>query len=491
MDQVYIPHSLMFWLFNEVKESSFHQPSRVARAKEVRELISDRKITILREEYPESIDLGLEVGDELAVLFEVASSKCEYHSYVVRSLPIHKSGSYMEESANLNGHENQVIECCHVVMALRRYGEISESEESNALSFLEKHEVMDNLGFFIERNAHLLLDDLSVSYFQSIGLFKKLINSDFLVSVHKHVDNECSSLVKLEEHFSNISCKLESIRQELAIGLANDKVKLTRLSSNERDQDLSVLTDLFEINDHVGGVVMDDRFGNQHPNFSLKGTTIPTYTTIDLLCTLYKQNKLHEKDYYAGLITLRSAQYHIIPLTINELNYWIHNSTVDKGVLIESMELKTIRRYLLKLKMSNSIQLPRDANWLIQMLKTISTSLKELWLTEMSHEEKIARSNWLSSLLDYRGWASFHQKLAGEGLGESGLMLKVQSLLLKSVHNQTLPDEYWNWLEKYVLHPVKREEPITYKQLMLFSKQEIKRQVCDDDLWSTIEKENI
>jgi hypothetical protein len=139
--------------------------------------------------------------------------------------------------------------------------------------------------------------------------------------------------------------------------------------------------------------------------------------------------------------------------------------------------------------MSNSIQLPRDAQWIIDMTKVISHSLKGLWGCDLSEDEKIAKSNWLYDILDYRGWASFHQTQAGEGLAVNGMAMKINSLLIRSVDNIQIGVMYWQWLDKHVIEPLKSDEPVVYRAVVELAKNEISRQIHDDSLWNSISKE--
>jgi hypothetical protein len=203
-----------------------------------------------------------------------------------------------------------------------------------------------------------------------------------------------------------------------------------------------------------------------------------------VLNTLFSNDDIHEIDYYSSIIKLRSAHYHLIPIKKDELNFWLSKAIVIEGRLNETLELKAIRLYLIKLKMSNSIQLPRDAQWILDITKEISLSLVSLWKLDLNEADKIARSNWLYDILDYRGWAPFHGVEAGEHLAVNGMALKIHSLLSSSADNVRLNVNYWNWLEEHVFNDLKLSEPVVYKQIVEFSKKAVSRHLQDESLWS-------
>ena len=99
----------------------------------------------------------------------------------------------------------------------------------------------------------------------------------------------------------------------------------------------------------------------------------------------------------------------------------------------------------------------------------------------------MAKSNWVYLIVDYRGWAHFHQSDAGIGLSQSGMAMQVFTLLLKPQKSGSTNDDYWEWVNQYVIKPLKNSEPLIYKQMLGICKREIIRQLNDRDLWNRLE----
>ena len=218
-EQITIPHSLMFWLYREVKNAAYHQPSRIERAKEVRNFIADNLITVSSTRIPKSIELGLEVGDELAALCDEAIDlEKDKPCLVVCSMPITKAGSYLEELADITQVEHLIVECNHVVKSMRLHGYISESEEIDALSFLQTREEFEETSIELNEGINLYLNSLSISYFQTIGLLDKLVYSSFNIFIHISESERCRKLVSLEGMYKKVSGCLKEIADILGEG---------------------------------------------------------------------------------------------------------------------------------------------------------------------------------------------------------------------------------------------------------------------------------
>ena len=123
-------------------------------------------------------------------------------------------------------------------------------------------------------------------------------------------------------------------------------------------------------------MIIDDRFCNQHPNFQQNNELVPSYTTLDVVKSLLDDDVISTQEDFNSIILLREANFHLIPFTELELHHWLNKAQFKEGRLVETAELKVIRKYLTKLKMSSSVVLPRDAEWLAFTLRFIQPVMK-------------------------------------------------------------------------------------------------------------------
>ena len=167
-DAVYVPHSTLAWLFEEKQKAAFHQPSRIKDAHQVRDLLAR---DVLEKFVPSTVadgDLSVQVGDELAVLIaeaEMVRDDDDTQRIVVRSSPVHRLSSLMDEEADLTGHAAVLSSCLSVVEKLREKGQITAEEEKRARAYLQLHEKPWPNQPEITDGAVLYLDDLAITYF--------------------------------------------------------------------------------------------------------------------------------------------------------------------------------------------------------------------------------------------------------------------------------------------------------------------------------------
>ena len=181
-EKVVVPHNMLGWLFEERQKIQFHQPSKIAEAKELKGLIDSKALSKFEATATSQAALAAEIGDELASLFAEAEAdfgEDQRQRLVVRSAPIHRIGSLMEEEAKLGKHEDFVCGCLDLVNALARQGQLTETEQQHARAYLTLHEKAWPASRLIEPGAILYLDELAVSYLQHLHLLPKLQSAGF------------------------------------------------------------------------------------------------------------------------------------------------------------------------------------------------------------------------------------------------------------------------------------------------------------------------
>ena len=165
-DKVHIPHSTLAWLFEEKERMSFHQPSRIKEAREVVHLLARGALERYSAEARPDSDLHDQAGGELAELIAQAESQPDgdecTRCYVVRPSPVYRSGSLMEEKADLESHARVLVSCQSVVDKLRSMGRITTAMAERGKRYLDIHEepwpnqpeVVDGATLYLDSLAH-------------------------------------------------------------------------------------------------------------------------------------------------------------------------------------------------------------------------------------------------------------------------------------------------------------------------------------------------
>lgn len=482
--QIILPHSLNRWLFDEKQKIAFHQPSQIQKAKEIEALVVDNIIKIIEPREIKEANLALDVGEDLTLLLEYASdnSSIDQQALVTCSYPVYKIDGFSNQIIELSEYKENLISCTTLVKKLKDIEMITEDEYEKAFLYLKQHDQEWPSSPRIADNASIYLDSLSLTYLMSVGILGKFKNTDLKVFIHR---NEFENFKKLRAYDSAINeadTKLEQIRKELFKGIQAKKVIFSSkpISDGEAEGDrLNQPTEeLFQAITESDVVLVDDRFINQHGSIAIDNKNTPIFTSLDFIETLYANQIISQKTKFSYRAKLREAGFGLVPITIEELNYHLDKSSIIDGIFRPTKELKLIKQNLSLLKINRLIKLPRDAEWLISSLRSLSSALKSQWSEDNSIEVSCARSNWLYDLLDYRGWSHCLETRPEEGMAYVGEMIRVNTLLIAPEElNDALKVQYFKWLESNVLLPLSQLDPATYGSLIESIKEQIKKLV--------------
>ena len=264
---VKIPHATMAWVLQEKERVDFHQPSRIRDAKVLRSLINSGKLRVFDGEPSGDPDLLAEVDDDLAAFISTSAANgadLPQQQLVVRSFPVHKIGSLMEEPASLDKYQHCLCSCVGVLKKLKSKGVLTWQEYDDAFKYLAANEGTWPNETAIVDDATLFLDDLSVSYFKHVGLLHKLKDAGYKAVISKRAAEEADTLIGYELFSQQVSSYLDDLRKKIAIGIQAGKVVVGRIVRNSRDDD-DLFTShpsesLLDLSPTCDALVVDDRF---------------------------------------------------------------------------------------------------------------------------------------------------------------------------------------------------------------------------------------
>lgn len=472
-ETVYIPHSTFGWLFKERQKAAFHQPSRIANARKVRDLLATDVLEKFTPSTVASSDLSAQVGDELAALIaeaeKVRDGEDTQH-IVVRSAPVHRLSSLMEEEADLSAHAAVLSSCLAVVEKLRQKGVITADEEKRARAYLQLHEESWPNQPDIADGATLYLDDLAVSYLLHLGLLGKLKAAGLTAVASPREVSEANALISYERISEDVKDVIERIRASLNSRIESRRVRVSgrrnfgELETKSVPEHPSV--GILALAPQCDVSIIDDRFLNQHANTDSGGALAPVLSTLDLLDALVAAGVLSDDDRLEHRTRLRRAGYFFVPVSVEELERCLRESTVEREV-VETAELKAVRESVLRIRMSDWLRLPEEAPWLDGTLKAFVRVLRNLWGDGADIEEVTARSNWLVEQIDVRGWAHSIVPENADNVVRIGRAAHILLLLTPPTGvQQSVVDAYWNWVEERILVPIQEQFPEVYEWLV-------------------------
>lgn len=469
---VVIPNSTLGWLFQERQRARFHQPSRIRDAHLVKRLIAAKALQVLAPLATRDHALDQEVGTSLADLLTAVrirmASDPSTPRYVIRSAPVHRVGSIMEERADLKRYTNILCSCQAVLTKLCAKGVLTSGEVEVARSYLKLHEKCWPSEPAIADNAELFLDDLSVDYLRTVGVLDKLHAAGLKVFIHESEDSEANRLIDFEVLADGQLEIIEAIRQTVAGGLTSGRVHAAGTREAEEHEDIRAHPTfaVLGMGDHVDALVIDDRFVNQHATMTDENVQTPIITTQELLQDLADRGALAPAAVLAHRTTLRRAGYQLIPVTEEELFFHLDNAKVKDGRLLETAELRAIRESLLRARMSKMLQIPLEVPWLQRSMAAVVGVIRGLLCTGRSVDQVRACSNWLLQLLDIRGFAAS----AVPGTERNFALYAYAAQLLQLVPSMNeMPSNvrarYDTWLNEAVLENIRATQPEVFTWL--------------------------
>jgi hypothetical protein len=462
--QLVIPHSTLGWLFQERQRVTFHQPSRIKEAHDLKRLVAEGSLKVLPAQPLSDLNLAKEVGVELAGLLSAAArAKASEGAarYVIRSAPVHRADSLMEEEADLSAHSEYLCSCQALVEKLRTQGVLTLDEEQRALAYLKLHERRWSSEPKIVDGAEIYLDNLATTYLQTVGVLAKLKAAGIVAYVTEDEDKDANRLISYESLSDRQLGLIEQIRKTLSDGLASGRVRAVK-SPRIGDEELLGSHPTFSvlgIEDAVEALVIDDRFVNRHLFMEANNRKTPILTTLDLLDDLALKGAISEQSIYAHRTYLRRAGFQFIPVTEKELLQHLTDAPLNDGEVVETAELRAIRESLLMARMRKILQIPAETAWLHGSMRSAIRAIRELWkATDL--DEAAARAEWLLGLLDVRGWAP--SALPGN---ERNFALFAHAAHIQSLMSppddvpDSIRDAYYDWIDRRFLQELHDSEP--------------------------------
>ena len=494
-DTVYLPHSTLSWLFEEKQRASFHQPSRIRDAHQIRHLLAIGVLEKLISSTTANSELAVQVGNDLALLIEEAERTRDdgVQRIVVRTSPVHKMSTLLEEEADLAAHAGVLSSCFSVVSKLRQKGRITRQEEKKAADYLHRLERPWPQQPEILDGAVLYLDDLTVYYLLHLGILPQLKAAGFGLIVSSGLITEVDALIAFEHVSGEVNDAIEQVRSAVHRRIESGRIRVGRWRNSDELQEWSISAHptmgLLELAEDCDAIVADDRFLNQHPHFENDGIRTSIYTTLDLLDAMESASSIRTADRLEYRAQLLQAGYLLVPINERELAHHLNTAPVADGKISETAELKALRESILLVRMSDWLQLPKEDVWLNSIFYVFVSVLRDLWKPDADTSCVKARSDWILDQLDIRGWAHCfgvedRDNIAMAGRGGILLMLLTP---IPDVPLYTL-ESYWNWIEDRVIAPIREQNSVLYSWIVGQKKRQI-LELADAEM--TEEQQNV
>ena len=482
--KICVPHSTLAWLFEEKRKMEFHQPSRIRDARKVRDLLATHKIEELKPVTVPVADLVSQVGDDLAILIaEAEKSRGNDHAQhlVVRSSPVYRDASLMDEEADLTAHESVLCGCTSIINKLRQKGRITEKARKKAHDYMCIHEKPWPNQPEIADGAVLYLDELTVEYFLRLGMLEELKDAGFRPVVSPAKVTRANEFLSYEEISGKGAETIENIRRVLSSGIMSEKVKVSRqFNADEAEGDIfcRYISDMFSLASGCDAIVVDDVCMNQNANISYGDAQASIFSTWDVLDELWSSGFITLEALLDYRTKLYRAGYFFIPVNPRELRHHIDCSDFQDGKFEESPGLRALRENILCVKMNDCFQFPKEMPWADAFLTAFILTLKGFWTADADLAKVRALSDWVMDSVDVLGWFRSLADKNKDNMDEAEFEGQgIVRLLFPGNMPQEILEEYWKWVEDKILVPMKTQRPDLYSWLLKWYRKEVSRLV--------------
>jgi hypothetical protein len=181
---------------------------------------------------------------------------------------------------------------------------------------------------------------------------------------------------------------------------------------------------------------------------------------------------LHRNGYLDGqallehVTRLRQAGFCFVPVRIEELAKSMETAGTHEGKLVESAELKAIRESILRMRMTDVLQLPKEHIWLASLSDVCFLALKGQWREDVDDGDARVRSSWLLELLDWRGWMHRMPGVASDNDSRMGRLRVFQLLTPIDGQPTAVTLRYWKWLQDQILDSIHTKEREAFEWLL-------------------------
>ncbi|SFV16905.1 hypothetical protein SAMN05192541_126138 [Bradyrhizobium arachidis] len=474
-DQVRIAPSTLSSLFIDRQFIRFRQPSEVAKARYIKDLIAKNRLKVLKsKQISVAESASLEIDPDLHQLLNTAR---ENKAIVVRSALVFKLRSLLEEKVDMSAFSDCITDTLEVLRFLK--GKVTHSVAEGAKVYLAH---VDQGWPFkskrVTKRSVLYLDQLSVVYLHHVGLLDALTQEIKNVFVREEVESHCDAVIHGSETSADLLSTVERIRAALNTSIESRsglgftaRRQVPRAATRDEEQNfgeklpsVDIMSDLSEID----AVVCDDRYLIHEGRWSDGTRAVPCVTTLDLIRALNSRGQLSEPQIYEHHHRLRAAGYHPVPFDPEELKRELNRAEIETEHLVETPELTAIRRSL-TIAYENQAFVDTEVPWFNHSRQVIFQVLRQIWSDRRLPVGTVARADWLLALLpNPLAWV---RQPADERTWNAATQMAISHLamLVTSPFSRVeMEQRYGVWVEQRLLKHCRSAQPALYRSSIEF-----------------------
>jgi hypothetical protein len=462
-DRLFVAPTTLSALFMERQYLRVRQPSEAARAQRLQNLISSGLLRVLPEQRMTQRAALAELDDDLAAILSRAEQD---DAIAVRSAPVFKAGSLLEEVADLSAFGNVLADTRTVLAFLS--GKVDASVELTSRTYLDQVDSGWQTNPVITSAATLYLDDLAITYLDHVGLLEPLARSVKALYICHRSKESVEATLRFADFAGSLLAAVERIRAAINNGLEIGSIHFTRrrlrgLADNDLSesddapsQPLVPTLDIMSNLGDVDAVACDDRFLNKNPFWTDPNNhRVPTVSSLDLLASLVNRQEFPAAKFRQAKNKLRSCGYYAVPLETEELLAQLERGNSGGGVVLETPELRAIREST-SLARRARVFLEEEAPWLLNVRMAFAQAFRDLWLRAQTAQQTAPKAEWLLAFIpDPLAWCLNPEDEQRWNVSAQQAAAQYTFLLSFFSADNTRRDEFAEWIEKVLTEPLR------------------------------------
>lgn len=475
--KVIVPAGALIELFEGRKRIRQTQRTRLSKAVEVRDAISNGRIKVLRTPSVARDPLSTEMGVELAALLREADKT---KGVVVRPAPIRKASLEEHADADASAHAAHLCDMHHLLKALADLNALDEETENSAKHYFDFQDSGWTWSVIPERSSPIYLDGLAVVYLQYTGLLQTVLRVFPLVYVHVSTQEEANVLIEHDQQAGEVLRVIDEVRDAIRRFHSNGKVVFgPRRAETDADSEglqstLNLITNLSE----AEVVVFDDRGLNKEAFVAdSSGHRARICSTLDLLEELTARGVIPAERYRRLRFLLRAAGAMLVPVSVDEIL-----AAAARNRQNESPEFRAIRDSMQLARRIEMPQFPGEIRWFLSYVQSVKSAIARIWINENNMDRaRLLASQILALDPNPEDWIGmWHDQ------PPPGWILAVRSALIGGlampieIDDRSKVEAYQEWLEDALISDVRRLSPAIHQRVVNYLREFILNPWLDD-----------
>lgn len=389
-----------------------HQPSQVDECEEVLRLLGENKLR--QHEVGTEKDVG-----NLGALAGLAKRKgadwtaalIQAHSdqgFLVDHVPLIGNDLSRKKVVVPDPYQTRVIGCRVVLDNLKAHSQITEQEYRQAQDALgaENRPIEGAPG--LSPGSRLYLMGGTAGLLANGGVLD-IASRHYKIFVEGAYIDHARNTVEAMERSGRLDELLERLSRRINNGLAGGAYQYAQLpdegaAAEGAEPEMDALYNLMLSANQPGDVLwIDDRWCNSH----VRSDSAPIIGVSEVLEALRRRGFISEQSYYDKLLKLRAGNLRYIPVSAEEILYRLNNARVEGGALIETAELRVLRRYMAGCLLDvDALQVPPmppdspnpagEIAFVFNTKGAVEAAIADVWKNGGPRAEEIeARADWL------------------------------------------------------------------------------------------------